>query len=98
MLPWNLVASTTESRRPRRARPTISSDSPAEWTSAVSTKFTPPSSAAWMMRTLSSWSGLPHAPNIIVPRQRWLTLIPVRPRVRYSMPPILPSQPAQSST
>ncbi len=64
-----LVASTTSSRRSLSAFPTISSDSPAEYTSAVSTKLTPASSAAWMIRMLSSWSGLPHAPNIIAPRQ-----------------------------
>jgi hypothetical protein len=29
--------------------------------------------------------GLPQAPNIMAPRQSGLTLIPVRPRVRYSM-------------
>ena len=49
-----LVASTTSSRRPRSALPTISSDSPAEYTSAVSMKLMPPSSAAWMIRMLSS--------------------------------------------
>src|SRR5580693_9451811 len=54
--------------------------------SAVSTKLMPASSAAWMMRMLSSWSGLPNDPNIIAPRHRGLTLMPVRPRVRYSMP------------
>src|SRR6185437_813410 len=54
--------------------------------SAVSTKLMPASSAAWMMRMLSSWSVLPNDPNIIAPRHRGLTLMPVRPRVRYSMP------------
>ena len=49
-----LVASTTSSRRPWRAFPTISSDSPAEYMSAVSTKLMPWSSAAWMMRAQSS--------------------------------------------
>src|SRR5215213_7444800 len=44
----------------------------------------PASSARWMMRIESSWSVLPHAPNIIVPRQSGLTLTPVRPRGRYS--------------
>src|SRR5690242_150555 len=38
-----------------------------------------------MIRIESSWSGLPHAPNIIAPRQRGLTCIPVRPRLLYSM-------------
>jgi hypothetical protein len=64
------------------ARPTICSDSPAEYMSAVSTKFTPWSSAAWMMREQSSWSGLPTEPNIIAPRQYTLTSMPVPPRMR----------------
>ena len=38
-----------------------------------------------MILTESSWSRLPHAPNIIVPRQSVLTLTPVRPSVRYCM-------------
>src|SRR4051812_6478256 len=37
-----------------------------------------------MMRTESSWSVLPQAPNIIVPRQSFETWTPVRPSVRYS--------------
>ena len=43
-------------------------------------KLTPASSARWMMRTESSWSVLPQAPNIIVPRQSFETWTPVRPR------------------
>jgi hypothetical protein len=77
-----LVARTTSSRRSFSALPTIVSDSPAEYMSAVSTKLTPASSAAWMIWTQSSWSGLPTWPNIIVPRQWALTWIPVPPRVR----------------
>ncbi len=38
-----------------------------------------------MIRTDSSWSGLPHSPNIIAPRQSGLTLTPVRPSVRILM-------------
>src|SRR3954454_522777 len=45
----------------------------------------PASSAAWMMRIDSSWSGLPHEPNIIAPRHSLLTETPVRPRGRSSM-------------
>src|SRR3954451_22401252 len=45
----------------------------------------PASSAAWMMRIESSWSALPQAPNIIVPRQSFETWTPVRPSGRYSM-------------
>src|SRR5436305_13663512 len=48
-------------------------------------KLIPASSAAWMMRMLSSWSGLPHAPNIIAPRHSGETLTPVRPSGRCSM-------------
>src|ERR1700719_211659 len=33
----------------------------------------------------SSWSVLPHAPNIIAPRHSGLTFTPVRPSVRYCM-------------
>jgi hypothetical protein len=48
-------------------------------------KLTPASSARWMIRTDSSWSVLPHAPNIIAPRQSGLTVMPVRPSVLVSM-------------
>src|SRR3954451_19513402 len=86
MRPWTLVASTTFSRRPpASALPPISSDSPRENTSAVSMKLIPASSARWMMRIESSWSVLPHAPNIIAPRQSGLTCTPVRPSGRRSM-------------
>src|SRR5438309_11220880 len=81
----NFVASTTSSRRPFSALPTISSDSPDEYPSAVSMKLMPASRAVLMMRTQSSWSGLPHAPNIMAPRQYRLTWIPVVPRVVRSM-------------
>src|SRR3954449_515604 len=81
----NLVARNTSSRRPSRASPTISSEMPAEYTSAVSTKLTPASSARWMMRVESSRSSLPQGPNIIVPRHSGLTRTPVRPSGRYSM-------------
>src|SRR5215207_4384896 len=80
-----LVASTRPSRRPAIALPTISSDSPAEYTSAVSTKLIPASNARCAMRTQSSWPGLPHLPNIMAPRQYSLTRTPVLPRVRISM-------------
>src|SRR3954452_3508859 len=48
-------------------------------------KLIPPSSARWMVRIESSWSVLPHAPNIIVPRHSFETWTPVRPSGRYSM-------------
>jgi hypothetical protein len=66
---WPFVASTTASRRPSSALPTIVSASPAPYMSAVSTKLIPRSSAVWMIRAKSSWSALAIAPNIIVPRQ-----------------------------
>ena len=88
---WNFVASTTSSRiDPFSARPTISSERPSEYMSAVSTKLMPPSIARWTMRTQSSASSLPHGPNIIVPRQCVLTRTPVVPSVRYSMLQNLP--------
>jgi len=81
MAAWTLVARTTRERSTdASALPTISSDSPPEYTSAVSMKLMPASSALWMMRTDSSWSGSPQDPNIIAPRHRGLTLMPVRPR------------------
>src|SRR3954453_20705232 len=52
-------------------------------------KLMPASSAAWMMRTDSSWSALPQSPNIMAPRQSGLTLTPVHPRLRSSMAPHL---------
>src|SRR6185503_5573579 len=48
-------------------------------------KLMPASSAAWMIRMLSSWSGLPQAPNIIAPRHSGDTLTPVRPSGRWVM-------------
>ena len=38
----------------------------------------PASRARWMIRMLSSWSGLPQAPNIMVPSVSGLTWTPVR--------------------
>src|SRR5664279_6504238 len=81
----NLVARNTSARRPASASPRISSDSPPEYTSAVSTKLIPASRARWTMRMESAWSALPHGPNIIVPRQSGLTWTPVRPSGRYCM-------------
>jgi hypothetical protein len=36
-----------------------------------------------MIRTDSSWSGFPHSPNIIAPRQSGVTFMPVRPSVLW---------------
>src|SRR3954453_15347064 len=52
-------------------------------------KLMPASRAAWMMRTDSSWSVLPQAPNIIAPRHSGLTLTPVLPKLRSCMAPHL---------
>src|SRR3954468_20999171 len=52
-------------------------------------KLMPASSARWMIRIESSWSGLPQAPNIIAPRQSGLTSTLVRPSGRISMAPIV---------
>src|SRR4051794_12277992 len=48
-------------------------------------KLMPASSARWMILIESSWSVLPHAPNIIAPRHSGLTCTPVRPSERISM-------------
>src|SRR5271154_4373518 len=48
-------------------------------------KLIPASRAACTMRTQSSWSGFPHAPNIIAPRHSGDTRMPVGPRVRRSI-------------
>src|ERR1700691_4397018 len=53
-------------------------------------KLMPASSARWMMRIESSWSVLPHAPNIIAPRHSGLTLTPVLPSLRCSIAIFLP--------
>src|SRR3954462_12632113 len=55
----------------------------------------PASSARWMMRIESSWSVLPQAPNIIVPRQSFETWTPVRPSGRYSIALGLRDRPAE---
>src|SRR5882757_10596602 len=54
-------------------------------------KLMPASSAAWIVAIDVSWSGSPQLPNIIAPRHNGLTWIPVRPRLRYSMNPTLPT-------
>src|SRR4051794_21514208 len=48
-------------------------------------KLMPASSAAWRIRIDSSWSALPHWPNIIAPRQSGLTFTPVLPKLRSCM-------------
>ncbi len=79
------VASTMSSRRPAMALPTISSDWPSLYQSAVSMRLTPASRAASTRAVASSWVVLPMAPKFIAPSARELTWTPVRPRVRYCM-------------
>ncbi len=55
----NLVASCTSSRRPAIAWPTSSSLWPSPYTSAVSRKVTPSSSARWIVAMDSSRSAVP---------------------------------------
>src|SRR5437588_1044448 len=83
--PWTLVARTTWSRLPFSAFPTVSSERPREYTSAVSMKLIPPSMAASTMRMHSASSVFPQSPNIMAPKQNALTWTPVRPNVRYCM-------------
>jgi len=87
--PATLVASTTCPRLLRIARPVISSDTPAEYTSAVSMKFPPASRNRATIRA-EVGSSQPHAlfTKVIVPRQRFETLSPVRPSLRsFIVPP-----------
>src|ERR1700748_513033 len=48
-------------------------------------KLIPASSARWTIRTHSSWSFSPQAPNIMAPRHKGLTCTPVRPSNRWFM-------------
>src|SRR5919106_2408289 len=84
MRPWTFVASTTSSRRPFSARPTISPDRRREHTATVPITLIPASRARWTMRMHSSSSGFPPGPNIMAPRHQELTRTPVPPRTRSS--------------
>src|SRR5215217_1867164 len=85
------VASRTRSRRPASAWPRISSEAPAEYTSAVSIRFTPASRHKSIWRRAPSTSveptlaNLPPPPKVIVPRVSAETRRPERPSWRYSM-------------
>ncbi|HEV2640843.1 MAG TPA: hypothetical protein VGX23_37340 [Actinocrinis sp.] len=68
-----LVASTRSSRRPAMALPTISSDSPWPYRSAVSMTLIPASRAASTMAVASSWVVFPIRPKFIAPSARVLT-------------------------
>ena len=80
-----LVASTMSSRRPVMALPTISSDSPSPYMSAVSMTLMPASRAASTIAVASSWVVRPILPKFIAPSARVLTWTPLRPNVRYCM-------------
>lgn len=67
------------------ALPTISSDSPPLYMSAVSMRLIPPSRAASTTAVASSWVVRPILPKFIAPSARELTCTPVRPKVRYCM-------------
>src|SRR5262245_17642526 len=85
-----LVATRTSSRRPRSTSPTISSDRPAEYTSAVSIRLTPASRHMSTWRRASSTSvdptfaNGPVPPNVIVPIVSTEILRPELPSARYS--------------
>jgi len=68
----------------------ISSDSPREYTSAVSMKFPPRSTnrSSWAWET----SSLLSLPKVIVPRHCVDTTVPVLPKMRYSIGPPLGSR------
>ena len=91
MMPVALVATTISSRgKPRLliALPVIDSDSPSEYTLAVSKKLTPASKACFTKFVARSWPKPPRAfqnpcpPNVIVPRHISETYRPVRPSNR----------------
>ena len=71
------------------ALPTISSDSPSLYMSAVSMRLIPASRAASTMAVASSWVVRPIAPKFIAPSASVLTCTPVRPKVRYCMSRVL---------
>src|SRR5690606_13483083 len=87
-----LVDSTTRSRRPLMAAPSTVSDAPSEYTSALSKKLTPASSAMSSRRRASSAPVSPQAensgplpPKVPTPKPSADTLRPDAPRERYCM-------------
>src|SRR6185436_5933511 len=87
-----LVAMTTRSRLTPsffRQLPSTTSLCPSEYTSAVSKKLMPRSSACLMKGrdSVSPNTQLRHSgePKVMVPRQIWETLSPVEPRLTYFM-------------
>lgn len=85
------VDSSTSSRLPSIALPTISSDTPAEYIFAVSRKFTPASRHISICRVADPTSVLPTPakpptpPKVIVPIVNVETRKPERPSWRYSI-------------
>ena len=81
----NLVASTTWSRWPRRARPSSSSFWPQPYMSEESRKFTPRSSARWTTAMDSVSSPLPYTLDMdMQPRPTADTASELLPSVRRS--------------
>src|SRR5262245_4625203 len=82
-----LLAITTRSRLPRAfiQRPSTFSDSPRLYESDVSTKLPPASTKASRTASDCAWSVM--RPNVLPPRQKAVTLSPVRPRLRVSIDP-----------
>ncbi len=89
VLSLTFVAMTTASLWSSRSSPTISSDLPAEYTLAVSKKFTPRSRARFIIRLALSISIIHSSelPKDIVPRQMRDTCNPVDPSRLYSIEP-----------
>src|SRR5262245_11545472 len=85
-----LVATSTWSRRPRSTSPTISSDWPVEYTSAVSIRLTPASRhmSTWRRASCTSvdptFANAPVPANVIVPMVSTEIFRPELPSVRYS--------------
>src|SRR6266571_2194193 len=91
VLSLTFVAMTTASLWSLRSSPTISSDPPAEYTLAVSKKFTPRSRARFTIGLALSISTIHSSelPKDIVPRQMRDTCKPVDPIRLYCIEPDL---------
>jgi len=86
-----LVATIRVSLRSRRSRPINCSEWPSPYTSAVSMKLTPRSTALWSAWSDVASSALPHAspPIAQAPKPMGEILHPVRPSSRYCiLPPV----------
>src|SRR2546430_12887667 len=78
-----LVARIQRRRFAAIAGPTMASDAPLAYTSAVSMKLTPAAKAEAMI--FCAVAGSVRSPNIMVPRQSVETSRPLEPRRRYAM-------------